>query len=123
LHAYAILDGGGVKGAALAGCPNAAEEDGVTFAGYGGTSAGRILALLASVGYTPDKLYRIMTEQIDFTAFLDDHGAELDGLQQAHSGSHAMRDWIGLLWRNWRLLLAIVVDLGLYHGQNITCSV
>ncbi len=35
MRAYAILDGGGVKGAALAGCLKAAEELGIEFAGYG----------------------------------------------------------------------------------------
>jgi NTE family protein len=56
MKAYAILDGGGVKGAALVGCLKAAEELGIEFVGYGGTSAGSIIALLASVGYTVAEL-------------------------------------------------------------------
>ena len=50
MRAYGILDGG-VKGAALAGCLAAGEEQGVQFLGFGGTSAGSIVATLASVGY------------------------------------------------------------------------
>jgi len=50
MKAYAILDGGGIKGAALAGCLAAAEELRIEFAGYGRTSAGCIVALLASLG-------------------------------------------------------------------------
>lgn len=53
MKAYAILDGGGVKGAALAGALAAAEHNGIEFAGFGGTSAGAIVALLACVGYDP----------------------------------------------------------------------
>lgn len=119
MRAYAILDGGGVKGAALAGCLKAAEENGVTFAGYGGTSAGSIVAMLASIGYTPDELYQIMTERVDFTEFLDDGGTALNRLKEAPARFHAKRDWFGFLWQNRRLLSTIVDALGLYHGQKI----
>jgi hypothetical protein len=40
MRANAIYAGGGVKGAALAGCLRAAEQQGVKFVGHGGTSAG-----------------------------------------------------------------------------------
>ena len=52
MKAYAVFDGGGVKGAALAGALTAAEQEKIEFQGYGGTSAGSIVALLASIGYT-----------------------------------------------------------------------
>jgi NTE family protein len=70
MKAYAILDGGGVKGAALAGALSAAAENGIEFEGYGGTSAGAIVALLASVGFTPEEIRHIMLEEVDFTDFL-----------------------------------------------------
>jgi len=47
MKAFVILDGGGVKGAALAGCLAAAEDRGIEIVAYGGTSAGSIVALLA----------------------------------------------------------------------------
>ena len=50
MDAYAVFSGGGVKGAAHAGCLNAAEQRGLRFKGFGGTSAGSIVALLASIG-------------------------------------------------------------------------
>ena len=59
MKAYAILDGGGVKGAALAGCLKAAEEQKIQFLGYGGTSAGSIIAFLAAVGYTGEEATKI----------------------------------------------------------------
>src|SRR5437879_540072 len=65
MQAYAILDGGGVKGAALAGCLEAARDFGVEFVGYGGTSAGSIVALLAAVGYAGDELRNAMTNDLE----------------------------------------------------------
>jgi NTE family protein len=52
MQAYAVMDGGGVKGAALAGCLRAADDAGIEFIGFGGTSAGSIIAVLACVGFT-----------------------------------------------------------------------
>lgn len=66
MQAYAILDGGGVKGAALAGCLKAASDFGIEFVGYGGTSAGSIVALLAAVGYTGDELRDLMIHDLKF---------------------------------------------------------
>ena len=79
--AYAILAGGGVKGAALVGGIKAIEENNIKFVGYGGTSAGSIIALLASIGYTSDELKTIMIEEINFTQFLDESASELEILK------------------------------------------
>jgi NTE family protein len=70
MKAYAVMDGGGVKGAALAGCLLAAEEAGIRFVGYGGTSAGSIVALLACVGYSGAELEHIMTAELKLGEFL-----------------------------------------------------
>ena len=74
--AYAVFAGGGVKGAALAGCLAAAQDQGVDFVGFGGTSAGSIVALLASVGYAGVDIGKILIET-DLTELLDDGGASL----------------------------------------------
>ncbi|MDE2507498.1 MAG: patatin-like phospholipase family protein, partial [Planctomycetota bacterium] len=81
IPAYAILDGGGVLGAALAGCLKAAEDYGFEFVGYGGTSAGSIVALLASVGYSGDELGKLITET-PFTKFLEEDGKKLTELKK-----------------------------------------
>jgi NTE family protein len=81
IKAYAILSGGGVKGAALAGGLLAAKEKGYEFVAYGGTSAGSIIALLACVGYSPEELREIMVEEVDFAEFLDGTAAELQTLK------------------------------------------
>lgn len=70
MKAYAVMDGGGAKGAALAGCLLAAEEAGIRFVGYGGTSAGSIVALLACVGYSGAELEHIMTAELKLGEFL-----------------------------------------------------
>ena len=82
MKAYAILDGGGVKGAALAGCLKAAEDLKVEFKGYGGTSAGAIVALLASIGFTGEELREVMTEELKFSDLLDDKGVVLNQAKQ-----------------------------------------
>jgi NTE family protein len=79
--AYAIFAGGGVKGAALVGGIKAIEENNIEFVGYGGTSAGSIIALLASIGYTSDELKTIMIGEINFTQFLDESASELEILK------------------------------------------
>lgn len=81
MKAYAILAGGGVKGAALVGALSAAQERGINFVGYGGTSAGSIVALLATVGYTAEELKPIMINELNFPDFLDDSQDELEQLK------------------------------------------
>jgi NTE family protein len=82
MKAYAILDGGGVKGAALAGCLAAAEEHGVNFVGYGGTSAGSIVAALAAVGYDGNTIRNLLKSTIPPKALLDDDGAALSKVKE-----------------------------------------
>lgn len=62
IPAFGIFEGGGVKGAALAGAVAAAYEFGVRFRGVGGTSAGAVVAALYAAGYrTPHDLRNGMT--------------------------------------------------------------
>lgn len=77
MKAYAILDGGGVLGAALAGALKAAEEKQVEFVGFGGTSAGSIVAALAAVGYTGEELEQVLVET-DFSSLLKENGKHVD---------------------------------------------
>jgi NTE family protein len=69
-EAYAVFEGGGVKGSALVGALARAEEEGLTFRGYAGTSAGSIVAALAAVGYGAAELKEVM-DGVDYLAFLD----------------------------------------------------
>jgi NTE family protein len=115
MKAYVVLDGGGVKGAALAGCLKAAEEHHIEIVGYGGTSAGAIVATLAAVGYSADDLRTVLVDDIQFSSFLDDDGNALSVLRQ-----------LGARWRNpWHLLPHVKLawrihrDLGLYRGETM----
>jgi len=49
--AYAVFEGGGVKGIALVGALARFEMEGVRFRGFAGSSAGAIVAALAAAGY------------------------------------------------------------------------
>ncbi|MDZ8239306.1 MAG: patatin-like phospholipase family protein [Nostoc sp. ChiQUE01a] len=79
MKAYAILDGGGVKGAALVGCLEAARQNEIEFVGYGGTSAGSIVALLACMRIAPEEICKIMIN-VNFEDFLDNSQHSLNRL-------------------------------------------
>lgn len=125
MRAYAIHAGGGVKGAALAGCLHAAEQNGIRFLGHGGTSAGSMVAVLAAVGYTGAELRDLLVDQLDFRDLLEDRGIRLQqGKQkldwfaaQLTSKSSAMRCWAALaaIFESCKL----GSGLGLYPGQKL----
>ncbi len=115
--AYAIFAGGGVKGAAFAGCLKAAEDFGFEFKGYGGTSAGSLIALLACVGYTADEL-QLITEEVPFASLMDDGGRGVKRLMDMKDnlsfGYGTARD----LAKNARMLNVLRTKLGLYDGAE-----
>jgi NTE family protein len=122
MKAYAVLDGGGVKGAALAGCLKGAEELNVEFIGYGGTSAGSIVALLASVGYTPDELLGVMCDELNFNELLDDNGDGLsfwsgliDELMTAGSMVKMGVGW----WKSRAKIQGVLAARGVYSGVRL----
>lgn len=61
LEAYAVFQGGGVRGVALAGAVNSAMTH-VNIVGVGGTSAGSMIAVLLAVGYKPPEILQMMLE-------------------------------------------------------------
>jgi NTE family protein len=117
MKAYAILDGGGVKGAALAGCLKAAEEEDIRFEGYGGTSAGSIVALLACIGYDGDELRDIMAEEGELTRFLNEDVSELELAQRIPV--NLPPTWWSLpgYLRYRGLFSKLIQDFGLYGGE------
>lgn len=60
MDAYAVFEGGGVKGAAFTGALKAAEENNIQFVGYGGASAGAIIAYLSVIGLDAEELLQAM---------------------------------------------------------------
>ncbi|MBM3819177.1 MAG: patatin-like phospholipase family protein [Acidimicrobiia bacterium] len=115
MKAYVVLDGGGVKGAALAGCLKAAEEHQIQFEGYGGTSAGSIVATLAAVGYTPDELRQVLVNELRFSSFLDDAGKSLAALRAL--GQRWYLPW--LLGSHGKVAHRLYRRLGLYKGEQM----
>lgn len=81
MEAYAVFEGGGVKGAALAGALAAAEEHNIKFVGYGGASAGAIVAYLSTIGYNSKDLFKILLENSFISFFDDNSGEKLDHLK------------------------------------------
>jgi NTE family protein len=70
LHADLVLEGGGVKGIALAGAVSVLDERGYTFHKVAGTSAGSIVGALVAAGTRADQLHEIMRD-IDYRKFQD----------------------------------------------------
>src|ERR1700748_1617429 len=93
MQAYAVMDGGGVKGAALAGCLLAAEEAHIQFVGYGGTSAGSIVALLACVGYSGAELERIMPTELNLGDLLKEVKEPLELLKKLPADLDGLTIW------------------------------
>ncbi|GAB1539992.1 hypothetical protein NUACC21_26610 [Scytonema sp. NUACC21] len=120
MEAYAILDGGGVKGAALVGCLQAAEVGGIKFIGYGGTSAGSIVALLASVGYSPEQIREIMIEEINFNDFLDGADNNLERFKKIPQGFITSFFKTVFLWQNKDLIDNLNQNLGLCVAKTLT---
>ena len=130
MRAYAVLDGGGVKGAALAGCLDAAADQGIEFVGYGGTSAGAIVALLASVGYNGRQICCLMKGDVHPKKLLDDDGVALQQarqhLQRVTNIFSSDRWLVGKAWdlrKLWKEASGMVGGLwthgGLYDGQRL----
>lgn len=124
MKAFAIFDGGGVLGAALAGCLAAAQEQGVEFAGYGGTSAGSLVAALAAAGYSGREIQEILVET-EFTTLLNRKGERVDAFK-----AEAARIAEGLesggavtalrtLWRLRRLVGTLARGFGVDDGGDL----
>lgn len=118
LRAYIVFAGGGIKGAAHAGCLAAAQDANIDLVGFGGTSAGSIVALLGTVGYTGHEIGRLMIEK-DFSSFLDDKGVRLKSAIENATGLQSK-------WTYWKysaykkLGKTFANSLGLYRGDELT---
>ncbi|MCS7461664.1 patatin-like phospholipase family protein [Paenibacillus doosanensis] len=65
----AVFEGGGVKGIALAGAVQSAEQRGLTFHQVAGTSSGAIVASLVAAGYTAEEMKKVIIAT-PFSAFM-----------------------------------------------------
>lgn len=121
IQALAVFSGGGVKGVALAGAYAAAVNAGFDFKGFGGTSAGAIVACLASAGLSGQQMYAAMMDEKrahprrlfrDPSGDLDTLGRALEGLL---GGMKAARGPV----RNWLALGAAAIKLSSQERQAI----
>lgn len=129
MKAYGVFAGGGVKGAALAGCYEAARTVGFEFAGVGGCSAGSIVAFLVALGHSPAEVESVMMA-LDFSRFLDDGGTALReaktffasitasaGRKGALSGAIS---FVNTVRRHRGLLARLRENLGLYDAGGLS---
>jgi predicted acylesterase/phospholipase RssA len=86
LKAYGVFEGGGVKGVALAGAYKAALENNIEFIGFGGTSAGAIVALLAALNVKIDSIENMLVND-SFASFFENEGRELNSTKEQISTS------------------------------------
>jgi NTE family protein len=99
LRADLVLEGGGVKGIALAGAIAVLEERGYAFNRIAGTSAGSIVGSLVAAGCSAPELEAIM-RAVDYSKFRD--------------GNFLAR--LGLPGQ----ALSIVLETGIYKGEYLT---
>lgn len=123
MQAYAILDGGGIKGAALAGALKAAWDENIEFVGYGGTSAGSIIALLATLGYNGDELEQVMTEELPLKELAQDLKPALKSMQKIVATLSSPGLLTGpKLWFHKSVFESLSKDLGFCSGAKLTES-
>src|SRR5438046_121599 len=120
IPAYVVLAGGGMKVCALAGCLKAAEEWGVEFRGFGGTSGGALLAALACSGYSGNELERIITKEFKFEKLLHDGGKDLLKLKRVADSMENPVSAARQIWKHRRPLATIHKEFGLYEPRYLT---
>jgi NTE family protein len=118
VRAYAVFGGGGAKGAALAGCLKAAQDNKIDFRGYGGTSAGSMVALLATIGYTGADLRDVMIHRIPWKEV----AAELEAPKKASKQVIGILSNPGLgmglqLWKHRAMLHTLFSEFGFSNGS------
>lgn len=125
LDAYIILDGGGVKGAALAGCLHALEIAKVRPKGFGGCSAGAIVAALGASGFTGNEIASKMRE-LALNNLLDDDQPSIDSLKEFVADAHkSLRSRLNpippaiRLKKHKALLQRLETGFGLHSGDKI----
>lgn len=122
-----------MKGAALAGCLQETLDRKIDIQGYGGTSAGSIVALLACVGYTGNEINGLLGGEIHPIKLLKDDGKEFERVKYvAREASKiagnglsigSIFDAIRCYWNHGRFIGEIVSGLGLDDGEVLKAKV
>ncbi len=124
MQTYAIFDGGGVKGAALAGCLKAARDSGIEFVGYGGTSTGSIVALLATVGYSGDEIGDIMVNELDLGKLLADVKQPLKDLKDVRAKIANLGFWGCVGLKKYKpVILSLATEFGFTDGRALSAQI
>jgi NTE family protein len=126
---FAIFQGGGAKGAALAGALETAECDfGCDFSlGVGGTSAGSIIAALYAAGWSATNIVKTVKE-LDFREFLDGYDlrsvklatGQAESLLKAVTSRNKFHNW-SVAWKSRGDAVSLINHLqktrGIFSGE------
>ncbi len=125
VKSYIIMEGGGVKGCALAGALAAAEEIGVEPLGFGGSSAGAIIAVMAAAHYTGQEIGQKLIA-LELTELLDGNGNSLrrlsDKLKSLEGESRLPLKWYEIAYLGWKIqpyMKQYWHSLGMYDGSAL----
>ncbi len=128
MKAYGVFAGGGVKGAALAGCLAAAESMGVEFEGFGGTSAGAMVAALAAAGYGGYEIGDLLKGPASPASLFPEGGRELRELRTdfarltkffENPSVWGAFDLFWLYGKAKRRYARVIRTLGLHNGDQL----
>ena len=113
-YCWGVFEGGGVRGSALAGALQAAEEASVRFARVAGTSAGSIVAALVAAGADANSVLETLDAK-EFKDFLQP-AKPRDSIFESPAWLSAAR-WVP--GAKAKIAARLLVDAGLYSSESI----
>lgn len=129
MKTYVIMEGGGVKGCALAGALAAAENIGIQPVGYGGSSAGALVATLGAAHYTGREIGDKLID-MDLARLLDGKGETLKKFTETFRQYEGADDLpisrlklVGLSFMVQPILKKYWTSLGMYDGEALIIEI
>ena len=114
-HCFGVFEGGGVRGAALAGAHEAAIAAGVTFGAVAGTSAGSVVAAMIAAGAGPKFINDAMMRK-RFADFLIPLERDKEVFTEVHP---VLRNVSSLLLGRAREILNVALRAGTYSSLHV----
>ena len=114
-NCWGVFEGGGVRGAALAGAYQASIDSGVRFNRVAGTSAGSIIAALVAAGAKPDFISSRLIEK-DFLELVKPSKSKESIFDQKIPLFQALRPFT---FGSPRKLINLILDSGLHSSEAI----
>ena len=117
-NCWGVFEGGGVRGAALAGAYQAATEAGIRFNRVAGTSAGSIVAALVAAGGKPDLISnRLMSK--DFLELIKPSTSKQSIFENEAFFFQLLKSVKPITFGLPRKLINLILDSGLHSSQGV----